>query len=284
MKNSIEEQYVVLKIELAETNPDLISHFFFQNGCTGIEEVGAFCWNVYFPIDFTDEKQEKLKNMLYQYPYEISDDRLTFSRLEPRDWLAEWKLHFKPLKVGKKIWITPPWEKITTSKSETVLIIDPQMAFGTGHHATTQQMVELLECYLKPAVSVLDAGTGSGILAILAAKLGASKVFGFDIEPESIENARHNARLNNVPEIQFEIGDDSVIPSEKYQLILANINRNVLTGMLPTLSEHLTINGHIILSGIIQDDKKVIESCLPPGLNIIRELRIEEWIGLVLKK
>jgi ribosomal protein L11 methyltransferase len=145
-------------------------------------------------------------------------------------------------------------------------------------------MIELLECYLKPADSVLDAGTGSGILAILAAKLGASKVFGFDIEPESIENARYNARLNNVQEIQFEIGDDSVIPSENYQLILANINRNVLTDILPTLSEHLTINGHLILSGILQDDKKQIERCLSPGENIIHELRIEEWIGLVLKK
>ena len=165
-----------------------------------------------------------------------------------------------------------------------VITIDPQMAFGTGHHATTQLMIELMERYLKSAVTVLDAGTGSGILAIIAAKLGAAGVFGFDIEPEAIQNARHNAQLNEVSEIQFEIGDFSVIPSEVYQLILANINRNVLTEILPKLLSHLSANGYLILSGILNEDKADIQDQLPPDVYVIEEVSKEEWAGIVLKK
>jgi len=275
---------VVLEIEMTGNNPDLISQFFFQNGCTGIEELTDAKWKVYFPMDFNVEKQQQLIESLNQHPYEIPEKHLTFFRLESQDWLAEWKSHFKPIKVGKKIWIVPPWERVKSLTDELVIQIDPQMAFGTGHHATTQLMIELMERYLKPAVTVLDAGTGSGILAIIAAKLGASGVFGFDVEPEAIENARHNAQLNKVLEIRFEIGDSSVIPSEVYQLILANINRNVLTEILPLLLSHLSVNGHLVISGILNEDKAEIKDRLSPGGTIVEELNREEWAGIVMKK
>jgi ribosomal protein L11 methyltransferase len=284
MNKSIEENYVVLEIDMTGNNPDLISQFFFQNGCTGIEELTDARWKVYFPMDFKVEKQHQLIHSLNRYPYEIPKKHLTFFRLESQDWLAEWKSHFKPIRVGKNIWIAPPWEPVKPTANEWVIQIDPQMAFGTGHHATTQLMIELMERYLNSTVTVLDAGTGSGILAIIAAKLGASGVFGFDIEPEAIDNARHNAQLNKVSEVQFEIGDSSVIPSEVYQLILANINRNVLMEILSKLCSHLSPNGHLILSGILNEDKTEILDQLPPGVKFIDEVNKEEWAGIVLKK
>jgi ribosomal protein L11 methyltransferase len=234
-------------------------------------------------MDFNVEKQQNLIHSLNQNPYNVPKNYLTFSQLESQDWLAEWKSHFKPIKVGKNIWIAPPWEQVKPLADEWVIQIDPQMAFGTGHHETTQLMIELMERYLKPAVTVLDAGTGSGILAIIAAKLGASGVFGFDVEPEAIENARHNAKLNEVSEIKFEIGDSSVIPSEVFQLILANINRNVLTETLAKLCSHLSANGCLILSGILIEDKAEIQDQLPQGVKIIEEVKKEEWAGIVLK-
>jgi ribosomal protein L11 methyltransferase len=284
MNKSVEENFVVLEVDMTGNNPDLISQFFFQNGCTGIEELTDARWKVYFPMDFNVEKQQQLIHSLNQSPYNVPKNYLTFFLLESQDWLAEWKSHFKPIKVGKNIWIAPPWEQLNPLADELVIQIDPQMAFGTGHHETTQLMIELMERYLKSTVTVLDAGTGSGILAIIAAKLGASGVFGFDIEPEAIENARHNAELNEVSEIQFEIGDSSVIPSEVYQLILANINRNVLTEILAKLCSHLSSNGYLILSGILNEDKAEIQNQLPTGVKFVKEVKKEEWAGIVLKK
>jgi ribosomal protein L11 methyltransferase len=284
MKNSSGGKFVVMDIDLYDKNRDIFLGFFYQQGCTGIEEISDTRWRVYFPPDFSAESQKKLENTLMDKPYQLIAGKVSFSMLESRDWLAQWKNHFKPVKVREKIWIAPPWEQFASKDDEITLIVDPQMAFGTGHHATTQLMIDLVTDYVRPGDSVMDAGTGSGILAILAAKLGAANVFGFDIEPEAIENARHNARLNDVSKVQFVVGDETRIPPREYQVILANINRNVLTGMLPHLFLHLHRDGVLILSGLLREDREAILAAAEPGMRVFREREREEWIGLVLKR
>ena len=284
IKSPEKNGYMTLVLSVEKQNPDLISHYLFEQGCSGIEEISESRWKVYFPGDLDEPRQQDLRQALSADPFRLPESRLLFAREESRDWMAEWKAHFKPLRVGRRILVTPPWEQPGTGGDLIQVIIDPQMAFGTGHHATTQMMMKLLEEYLKAGVSVLDAGTGSGILAILAKKLGASNVFAYDTDPEAIDNARHNATLNQVNRIEFVIGDETIIPPADYDLILANINRNVLLKIVPKLVASLKKNGLLLLSGLLDVDKQAILAEMPVVLRLIKEQRQEEWIGLVLQK
>ena len=284
MKSPEKNRYMVLILTVEEKNRDLISYYLFEQGCSGIEEISDNRWKVYFPGNLDETRQQELRQALSDDPFRLPENRLLFTREETRDWMAEWKAHFKPLRVGRRILVTPPWEQTGAEENLINLKIDPQMAFGTGHHATTQMMMELLEDYLEAGFSVLDAGTGSGILAILAKKLGALSVFAYDTDPEAIDNARHNAALNQVNRIEFVTGDETAIPAADYDMILANINRNVLLGILPKLVSCLKENGWLLLSGLLDTDKKAILAKIPVEFRRVKELRKEEWVGLVLQK
>lgn len=168
-------------------------------------------------------------------------------------WQDSWRENFKPLQIGG-FRLVGDWEGEETGP-KTILIY-PGMAFGTGQHETTQLIIEHLESYDLTGQRVLDAGCGTGILAIAAEKLGAASVYGFDIDPDCKENMERHLSMNKTRNVQLEIGIVEDAPQEQYDLILANITVNVLKEVWPHLKSRLTESGTLISSGILQEQKE----------------------------
>jgi ribosomal protein L11 methyltransferase len=263
---------------------DILSSVLFAEGCSGVEEYSDDTWLVYLSGSLGRNKISSLCNRLLSLNPNILPEQILVTSHKEENWNAEWQKHFQPLRIGRFTWVAPPWDLPDLKEGDILVQIDPQMAFGTGSHETTQLMIRAMEKYCHEGMSVLDAGAGSGILAILASKLGASRVIGFDIEPEAIENARHNARLNQVASIDFRLGGEQVIPDERFDLILANINRNTLIRFIPILKLHLKPDGVLILSGILLTDEPDLAKVYEDGFNCQERLTENEWIALVLKK
>lgn len=178
----------------------------------------------------------------------------TVEQIQGQNWNAVWEAHFHPILLGD--WtIRASFHEPSNTAHE--LIIDPQMSFGTAHHATTQLMfAQLLELSCNNA-TILDVGTGTGVLAILAKKLGAFHVLGIDIEDWCVENAQQNAFKNGISDIVFSTNTLEEIDT-KFDVILANINRNVLISHLPVYAKKLNKNGVLLLSGFHEDDIEIL--------------------------
>ncbi|MEJ2635132.1 MAG: 50S ribosomal protein L11 methyltransferase [Calditrichia bacterium] len=278
------KDYLRARLEIAGFDPDVLSSVLFDGGCLGIEEYSEDIWLVYFPEDYDSRTISELNDRLQALNPAFGPGKLAVASLPAMDWNAEWKKHFEPFKIGEKVWVAPPWDQPDVPGDEILLIIDPQMAFGTGSHETTQLMIESLERHRPDGQAVLDCGTGSGILSILAKKMGAGRVIGFDIEHESIENAVHNAELNAVRGVDFRQGDESAVSASGFDVVLANINRIVLQDMLPGLAEKMKTGGRLILSGILDTDEDVMMNVAPPELKLLERRQKKEWLALVFRK
>ncbi|HHB91555.1 MAG TPA: 50S ribosomal protein L11 methyltransferase [Anaerolineae bacterium] len=206
-------------------------------------------------------------------------------RLATEDWAEAWKRHYRPLRIGDHIVVTPSWEEPATQPGDVVVRLDPGMAFGTGTHPSTQLALRLLERYLRPRSVVLDVGTGSGILAIAAVKLGASRVIATDIDPEAVRTAEVNARLNEVRN-KITLLVASVIDTGRYDLVLVNILADVIAHMLlhEDLAQRLAPDGVLILSGIIQQRREVVDLALKAaGLEVIETMTQGDWVALAAR-
>lgn len=205
---------------------------------------------------------------------------------EDYDWTVEWKKFFKPIEVGKKFVIVPSWEEYKADTDKIILEIDPGMAFGTGSHETTAICLELLEGLDLKDKEIADVGTGSGILAIACAKLGAKHVLGLDIDPLSIKTARENIKINNcVDKIEVKESDLLNTSKDNYDLIIANILPDVIINLIPDAYEKLNNGGMMLVSGIILEKKDlVIDELEKQGFNIIKDLDMGEWTGIVGRK
>jgi len=206
------------------------------------------------------------------------------------DWSTSWKVNFKPLRVGRRLMIVPTWEEAPQNPDDIVLRLDPGMAFGTGGHETTRLCLELLEAIMDdmptlPAPSVLDLGTGSGILAMAAVRLGAGRVCAVDIDPQAIEVARENLAINALTG-QVEC---STTPLEKlngtFDVILANILAEELVRLAPQLIERLAAGGVLVLSGILAEKEELVRNGFSFKELEYRETRRDgEWVALLYKK
>lgn len=206
----------------------------------------------------------------------------TVSMIAEEDWASSWKEHFKPLPVGKQLLIIPSWETPSASEERRVITLDPGMAFGTGGHETTRLCLECLEQILSddpdPRAPVLDLGTGSGILAIAAAKLGIQRIDAVDIDPQAVVVAEENCRLNRVADAVH----CSTTPLEQlpggYRVILANILAEELVKMAPELSKRLLPGGLLVLSGILAEREQfVIDGFAAQPLSLEASLAAGEW-------
>lgn len=203
------------------------------------------------------------------------------------DWSTSWKVNFKPLRVGRRLMIVPTWEEAPLNPDDIVLRLDPGMAFGTGGHETTRLCLELLETIMDgmPTLmtpSVLDLGTGSGILAIAAVRLGAGRVCAVDIDPQAIEVARENLVINDLAN-QVEC---STTPLEKlkgaFDVILANILAEELVRLAPQLIERLAAGGMLVLSGILAEKEELVRTGFSVnGLKYRETRRDGEWVALL---
>lgn len=277
-------KYFSLRLELTGFDADILSAVLFEKGCIGVEEFSNKVWLAYFPSFWNTSKYSELTKKLRNLNPSLRFDQVLFSEHQQEDWNSEWKKHFKPQKVGKKVWITPPWNVPKIKPDENLVIVDPQMAFGTGSHETTQLAILAMEKYIKPSLRVLDAGTGSGILAILAHRMGCRSIFGFDNDPDAIENANHNAKLNNATDIEFKYGDYRVIPRLFFDIVLANINCSILTEMLPALQNATKIQGKLILSGLLRSELALLRDKIPDTLEQLEVNYKNDWLSIVLNK
>jgi ribosomal protein L11 methyltransferase len=213
-------------------------------------------------------------------------------RVDDAEWAEAWKEHFHVLRVGRRIVIRPSWREYDAGPDDVVIDLDPGMAFGTGQHETTRGCLAMLEETVRPGMRVLDAGTGSGILAIAAVKLGAASVLAVDLEPQAIAVTRENAERNGVAErIQAALGSLGTAwpfaepAAATADLVVANIHARVLIELAPALAAALTPTGSMILSGVIaerEDDVRAVYADL--GFAVTDVLPEGDWRTLALRR
>ena len=209
---------------------------------------------------------------------------LEFESIPPQNWNAAWESDFKPVFVGEKLSILAPFHDQSLAK-EINILIQPKMSFGTGHHQTTWMMANAMLEEGKMPPSVLDMGTGTGVLAILAEKLGAREIFAIDIESWSVENTLENAERNGCKSIKALHGDVNLLKNLKFDLILANINKNVLKSQLNSYLSALNAPGKIMLSGFFESDsEEMIQAAENLGLKFVHKQAKESWAQLTFKK
>jgi len=200
----------------------------------------------------------------------------TIQEFEQVNWNEEWEKNFSPIIVDDICQVRAPFHPKKDTKYD--IVIEPKMSFGTGHHATTHMMIQHILKDDMRKKSVLDMGCGTGVLAILAAMKGAEPVEAIDIDNWCYLNTLENIERNNCPDIKVEEGDAALLSGRSYDIIIANINRNILLNDLPTYADCLTENGEIYLSGFYEEDLEVItEKCKDLGLNFDNHFVRENW-------
>jgi ribosomal protein L11 methyltransferase len=238
--------------------------------------------------DFKPEIIEELRQALYYLGQlrGVSDVRVT--SLKEEDWANAWKDHFQVHRIGERVVIRPPWREYEPKDDEVVIELDPGMAFGTGLHPSTKLSMLGVEETVKPGDSVLDVGTGSGILAIAAVKLGAQRADTVDVEIVAVRATAENAERNGVSDrIAVELG--SVGPGEpfhgEYDVVLANIIARVLIALSESIVTHTKPGGFMVLAGIIESrEQDVIAAFASHGAEVVNRRFQEDWVSLVLKR
>ena len=233
----------------------------------------------YIPKDLFQEKELKEINLLQNPDIKIS---YTFEEMPNINWNEEWEKNFSPINVEDQVSIRAEFHEDQNLAHE--IIIQPKMSFGTGHHATTYLMIQqMLDMDLKNK-TVLDMGCGTSVLAIFAKQQGAGKTVAIDIDEWSVENSIENAARNNV-ELEISQGTAENLGAKYFDIILANINRNILISDIPTYVSVLNSGGKLLLSGLcFFDVDDILEVCTEQKLTLEKKIQREEWVSLLLKK
>ncbi len=198
--------------------------------------------------------------------------------IEDRDWVREWLDHYEPLRVGRNLWICPHHREVNTEDA-VVVKLDPGLAFGTGTHPTTALCLEWLDQATIKDKTVIDYGCGSGILAVAAALLGASRVMAVDIDPQALTATLENARLNKVSEI-ITVGQPETVKGEKAHVVMANILAGPLSILAPDLTELLDVNGNIVLAGLLASQMNDVKAAYSNSIQWQQPTSREGWTRL----
>ncbi|SDY51445.1 ribosomal protein L11 methyltransferase [Evansella caseinilytica] len=245
----------------------------------------------YLPVNsFLGETVDAIKeaiNQLLMYDIDIGYNTVTVSEVNEEEWATAWKKYYKPVKISDHITITPTWEEYEKVQPDELIIeLDPGMAFGTGTHPTTVLCIQALEKYLQQGKRVIDVGTGSGVLSIAAAKLGASDVLALDLDDIAVKAAQLNVKLNKVQPV-VTVRQNNLLENidQECDLIVANILAEVIARMADAAFTVLKPGGTIITSGIIQAKKAdVKDSLTSSGFDIVEIIEMEDWLALIAKK
>lgn len=206
---------------------------------------------------------------------------VTTATVNEADWVNNWKQYYKPLHIGKRTVVVPKWEEYTPKDGEICVRMDPGLAFGTGSHETTRSILEMLEESVRPGDSVLDVGTGSGILGICAMKLGGASCRAYDIDPIAVEVAKENFRENG---FEAECGVSDLlrgVKKDKYDIICANIVADIILRMLPDISVFMKPETRLFLSGIISERAEEVEKAVAAhGLHVEETRILGGWAAI----
>ncbi len=231
--------------------------------------------------DYTSALEDKLKDLFLPEETSIS---YVINRIKGENWNAKWESDFEPILVNNRCLVKASFHK-NLPEFEYEIIIDPKMSFGTGHHQTTHLMIEAIlnEDFINK--TVLDMGSGTGVLAILAEKRGAKDVLAIDIDDWAYQNSLENIKVNGCYKIKTVCGDVSFIQGKSFDIILANINRNILLSDIGHYVKSLSHNGKLILSGILKSDIEVIQqNTNEHGLSHLTTATRDEWVTMSFVK
>jgi ribosomal protein L11 methyltransferase len=249
--------------------------------------------HAYLPMDGTEgEKQQQIEHGLWHLSSlgaHFVGEMQTRS-VDEEDWANAWKEYYHVTHIGQRLVIRPSWREYMPKEYEVVLTLDPGMAFGTGIHPTTRLCLERIEQLVQPGMRVLDVGTGSGILALAAAKLGADSVYAIDNSSVAVESAGANIEMNNLGgRIQVVLGvldeTEARRMAGRYDLVIANIIAHIIGSIAPQLAMALADDGLLVVSGIIEARRPDAEGpLLAAGLELVQEMKIDDWLALTYRK
>ena len=278
-----EKNFNVFRITSTPFRPELMSGLLWELDLEGITEEDNFIL-VYTDegINITSEKIEQLLNGLVNEGF-LEKFIIEKNTVENKNWNEIWEKSREVIRISDKIVIKPTFKEYIPQTNELVLTIDPKMSFGTGEHQTTQLVLNLLERYVKPGMKVLDVGSGTGVLAITAVKLGAASAVAVDNDEWCYENCKENAELNNVSNsIKIITGDIKNVDEKGFDLVLANIQKNILLEILDDLKMKIKENGILILSGLLlKDEEEIMISYSDSGFTFVEKSVKDDWISLV---
>lgn len=296
-----------IKIEIPADQGEIIAEIFQEEGAGGVvyedpailkdspckddEYLGAEAYQAvpekygikaYFPVDdLLGERLIKLKERMSRILGYVPD--FTLTQVQEEDWAEAWKAYFKPERIGKVV-IKPSWEEYDPLSDEVVVELDPGMAFGTGTHPTTRLCIMLIQEIASGQTDMLDIGTGSGILGLVAAKLGIPKILVTDIDPLAVRVAAENISRNHLETvIAVMVGDLVDLDQErKFHLVVANIITDAILKLIPGLHKVLEPGGLFLASGIIEERSQEVKDAFAKyGLTLVKALSEQGWVGLL---
>jgi ribosomal protein L11 methyltransferase len=244
----------------------------------------------YFPVNsFLAETIDEIKesiNGLLAYDIDLGSNKVQIAEVHEEEWATAWKKYYKPVKVSSSITITPTWEKYEASEDETIIELDPGMAFGTGTHPTTVLCIQALDKVIQGGEKVVDVGTGSGVLSIAAAKLGAQRTLALDLDYVAVESAEQNVALNQVDNT-VTVKQNNLLEGIEgpFDIVVANILAEVIVRFVQDAAAVLKPNGIYITSGIIKRKKQEVKDALTSGGFVIEEIvEMDDWVAIIAKK
>ncbi len=290
-------RWVEIAVEATAASVDAVSNILVEEGCGGavigtlpnVQAETATRVAGYLPVD--DRLETRLGNIrervtsLPGLGLPLASEELTISFVEDEEWATAWKKHFKPVRVGRVV-VKPTWEELAPNPDDVIVEIDPGMAFGTGYHPTTQLCLLILQDLVKGGEVVLDMGTGSAVLAIAAAKLGAKSVTGLDVDTVAVEAAEENVRQAGLDDrVHVGRADTPMAFDGQADIVVANIIAKVLVDMASELAAKVKPGGICVASGIVIERKdQVVDAFASAGLEVIDERTDGDWVALICER
>lgn len=286
-----------ITITTSDEASEAISNFLFEMDAHGVELKEISNWSTsliaYFPLDDRiDTRVKRINTFLTKLPkwgIQTEPATIDLQRIASEDWTEAWKSDYLPQRIGEQLLIAPTWYNIPPDDTNIHIRLDPGMAFGTGYHPTTRLSLRMLEKTIRRNQSVVDIGTGSGILAIAAVKLGARQVDAIELDETAIPIANANFKLNNINhQITLFHGDGLSAVDRKYDLIVGNILTKAILPIIPYCPLRLKPNGQVIFSGILESEQELIEDVLVEnGMQCISVMHESEddvkWVAMKAK-
>lgn len=273
--------YTKLSVCITEEQGEILAAFLAEYPFDSFDyEKGLF--NAYIPTDELEDCRAEVKSLLEEEGF----IDYFFEEIEVQNWNAVWESNFDEVEVRGEVLIRAPFHKERPDYKGLEIIIQPKMSFGTGHHCTTQLMIESMLDTSSSGKRVLDMGSGTGVLAIVAAKLGAESVLAVEIDDMAEESVRENIVLNGVADkIESICGDATAIEGREFDIVLANINRNILLADMEAYDKTIVAGGRLVLSGFLAEDVAIlVEKASSLGYELSRRRTNDIWQSLELIK